>query len=127
MGFRFENKKVLCTFLFCLASFLAGGLNGFLGTGGGIIFVLMLGFLTKNSPKDNFATSLCATIVLSVIGAYSYYKASNIDFDLIFRLDIFALLGGALGALCVDKLSVRWLNLIFAILIIYSGFKLLLR
>ncbi len=127
MNFKFSDKKGLCTFLFCLFAFIGGGINGFLGTGGGIIFVLLLTIMTKNDAKDNFATSLCATIVLSLIGLYSYLKSSSVDFDLIHDCFPFAVLGGILGALITDKLKARWLNVGFAILIIYSGTCLIFR
>lgn len=127
MNFKNSRKKVLCTLLFCICSFFAGSVNGFLGTGGGIIFVLLLGALTKNNPKDNFATSLCATVILSLIGAFSYLGNSSIDFALIFRCGVFALAGGVLGAILLDKIKTRWLNLIFSLLIIYSGFCLIFR
>ena len=37
MNFKREDKKPLFLLLFCVLSFLAGAVNGFLGTGGGII------------------------------------------------------------------------------------------
>ncbi len=127
MNFKFEKKKVLCTFLFCLFAFVGGGINGFLGTGGGIVFVLLLSSITKNDSKDNFATSLCATVVLSLIGVFSYYKGGKIDFELISSSFVFCAVGGAIGALLTDKIKTRWLNIGFAILIIYSGTCMILR
>ena len=127
MNFKFEEKKVLCTFLFCLFAFIGGGINGFLGTGGGIIFVLLLSTITKNDVKDNFATSLCTTIVLSLIGAFSYYRRGNIDFGIISSCFVFCAIGGVIGALITDKINTRWLNIGFAILIIYSGIRMILR
>lgn len=125
MNFKFEKNKVLCTFLFCALALVGGGINGFLGTGGGIIFVLLLNGITKNDVKDNFATSLCATIVLSIIGAFSYFKAGNIDFDIILSCSVFCIGGGILGALLTDKIKSSWLNIGFASLIIYSGFSMI--
>ena len=127
MNLKFSKKKVLCTFLFCIFAFFGGAINGFLGTGGGIIFVLLLTFFTKNSTKDNYVTSLCATFVLSIIGAFSYYKSGNIDFEIVLKCGIPCTLGGLCGALVTDKINPRLLNLAFAVLIIYSGFSIILR
>ncbi len=113
--------------IFCLFSFVAGGINGFLGTGGGIILVLMLNYITKNEQKDNYATSLCATIVFSLLSIVSYSKNDNIDFGLIFKIALPTVVGGLLGAFLVDKLSTRILSLIFSALIIYSGFSLIFK
>ena len=122
----FGRKWVGIT-VFCLLSFLAGGINGFLGTGGGIIFVYMLSFLTDNEKKDNFATSLCATAPISLIGLISYFSSGNVDTELIRIIILPTVLGGLLGAFLVDRLKVRWLSALFACLVIYSGFRLIMR
>ena len=127
MNFKREDKKPLFLLLFCVLSFLAGAVNGFLGTGGGIIFVLMLSIITKNDSKDNFATTLVATLVISLFGIISYEEKEQIDFELLFKIVPLGLIGGALGAFFVDKFKPRILNVIFAFLIIYSGLCMILR
>ncbi|MBO5375089.1 MAG: sulfite exporter TauE/SafE family protein [Clostridia bacterium] len=107
--------------LFCLLSFVAGGINGFLGTGGGIIFVYMLSLLTKNDKKDNFATTLCAVIPISIISLFAYSKGGNIDTDMIKTLIPSAILGGALGGFLTDKIKTKYLSICFSALVIYSG------
>ena len=120
-------NKTFNLVLFCTLSFLAGGINGFLGTGGGIIFIYTLSNLTKNEQKDNFPTTLCATIPISLIALISYARNGNVDFDFSKGLIIPCALGGLLGAILVDKLKVKWLNTIFALLVIYSGTCMILR
>lgn len=121
------GKKWVSFLIFCLLSFLAGGLNGFVGTGGGIIFVYMLGFLTDNEKKDSFATSLCATIPISVIALFNYFKSGNVDTELCRSIILPCALGGVLGAFLVDKIKTKYLNGIFAALVIYSGVKMILK
>ena len=127
MNFKNDNKRVLFTVLFCLFSFVGGAVNGFLGTGGGIVFVIMLSSLTKNKSKDSFATTLLAIIVISLFGIFSYKDASMIDFKLLLKIATFGAIGGLLGAFLVEKINAKILNTIFAILIIYSGISMLLR
>ena len=127
MNFKNDNKRVLFTVLFCLFSFVGGAVNGFLGTGGGIVFVIMLSSLTKNKSKDSFATTLLAIIVISLFGIFSYKDASMIDFKLLLKIAPFGAIGGLLGAFLVEKINAKILNTIFAILIIYSGISMLLR
>ncbi len=127
MNLKNFKIKGLNIALFFLLSFIAGGINGFLGTGGGIIFIFMLSFLTKNDSKDNYATSLCATLIISSFGLISYLRGSCVDFSMIGQVILPAILGGIIGALLVDKMKVKYLNLIFALLIIYSGFSLIFR
>ena len=123
-----KNKnKVLFFLLFCLVAFLGGGLNGFLGTGGGIIFVLGLSLLTKNKRKDNYVTTLIAIIPISVVGSFAYFSHGSVDFTLLKSAYLPAILGGALGAYLVERLDVKWLNLLFSGLVIYSGVMMLVR
>lgn len=124
---KIRSCKTLSLVLFCILSFVAGGINGFLGTGGGIIFIYMLSLLTKNDKKDNFPTTLCATIPISLIALISYAKNENVDFDAVGKYLIPCALGGLLGAFLVDRLKVKWLNTIFALLVIYSGACMILR
>lgn len=124
---KIRSCKTLSLVLFCILSFVAGGINGFLGTGGGIIFIYMLSLLTKNDKKDNFPTTLCATIPISLIALISYAKNENVDFATAGKYLIPCALGGLLGAFLVDRLKVKWLNTIFALLVIYSGACMILR
>ena len=119
--------KIPSLILFCTLSFLAGGINGFLGTGGGIIFIYMLQSLTKNNTKDNFSTSLCATIFISLIALFSYVRNDSVDFSLIQKIFLPTLLGGIVGAAVTDKLKTSYISLIFGILVVYSGIRLILR
>lgn len=127
MNLKELKIKKLSLLLFCVLSFVAGGINGFLGTGGGIIFIFMLSFFTKNKAKDNYATSLCATLFISFVGLFAYLKNSRVDFKIIGQVGLPAILGGIVGAILVDKMKTKYLNIIFAGLIIYSGFNLIFR
>ena len=125
MNLKNFKTKHLSLVLFFLLSFVAGGINGFLGTGGGIIFILMLSLLTENQAKDNYATSLCAVLIISAFGVVTYARRSYVDFSMIAQVALPAVLGGIVGALLVDKIKVKYLNAAFALLIIYSGFCLI--
>ncbi len=122
-----KKNSFLLVLIFCLVSFLAGAVNGFVGTGGGILFVFILSGLTKNEKKDSYATTLFAIIPISLVGIYAYFVAGSVDFSILSRVSIPALLGGILGAFLTDKLKAKWLNLIFGGLVIYSGISMLVR
>lgn len=121
-----RKGNIFFVFLFILCSFFGGAINGFVGTGGGIIYVFMLSFLTNNDKRDNFATSLLSMIFISLVGVSAYFRAGSVDFNVISSDILPAVLGGLLGAVLTSKLKIKWLNLLFSILVIYSGVKMIL-
>ena len=122
-----NNINLLNTIGICALSFLAGGMNGFLGTGGGIVFIYMLDALTDVEKKDAFATTICAVIPISIISAISYGKSGNIDTSLLKSLAIWAIIGGCVGAFLTDKIKTRYLNIAFSALVIYSGINMVIK
>lgn len=122
-----KKSKTARIILLGVLSFVAGGVNGFLGTGGGIILVYALGALTDNDKKDNFATTLCATIPMSLVSTFSYANSGNIDTALAKMLIFPAVIGGALGALVTDKLKTKYLTIFFSLLVIYSGICMVVK
>lgn len=123
----FSSHKLVFLALFSLLSFLAGGVNGFLGTGGGIIFLHTLSLLTNNDKKDNFAQSLCATIPISAVAFFSYARAGTVDYSLIKEIWLPCAIGGIMGAVLVEKLKLPFIKGAFAVLVIYSGTCMIFR
>ena len=124
---KFSIPKGVIFLAFSALSFLSGGLNGFLGTGGGILFIYTLSWLGDNDKKVNFSTTLFATFIISLITVIRYAKHGMVDISLGKELFIPCAAGGILGALVLDKINVDWLNGIFAVLVIYSGTCMILR
>ena len=110
--------------LFCIIALLAGGLNSFVGTGGGILLVFALSVVLGVDKKDAFATSLCITVPVSAFALFSYFRAGSVDISLFSHLWLPVLLGGLLGAFLVDRIHLAWLNGIFGALVLYSGVRL---
>ena len=119
------ERRVLFAFLFVLLSFFGGALNGFLGTGGGILILFMLNRLTKNEKRDNFVTCALSIIPISLVGSFAYFRAGSVDFSTLQTSYLPAIAGGILGAFLFEKLKVKYLNLIFGALVIYSGVSML--
>lgn len=119
------ERRVLFAFLFVLLSFFGGALNGFLGTGGGILILFMLNRLTKNEKRDNFVTCALSIIPISLVGSFAYFRAGSVDFSTLQTSYLPAITGGILGAFLFERLKVKYLNLIFGALVIYSGASML--
>ncbi len=119
------KRRLIFAFLFVIFAFLGGALNGFLGTGGGILILFILNKLTKNEQRDNFVTCALAVIPISLVGSFAYFRAGSVDFSILSRAYLPAVIGGILGAFLFEKLKVKYLNLIFGALVIYSGVSML--
>ena len=120
-----KNGHIFFVLLFVLLSFLGGALNGFLGTGGGILILFTLNKLTNNEKRDNFVTCALAVIPISLIGTLAYFKAGSVDISILSSAYLPAIIGGILGAFLFERLKLKYLNLVFGALVIYSGASML--
>ena len=111
--------------LLAASAFVAGMLNGLLGTGGGMILIFVLGMLLRGERgKEVFVLSSVGVLTFSAVSVLFYGKGGNIDLALLPRFALPGLLGGIAGALLLDRISLFWLRKIFAFLMLYSGLKL---
>lgn len=124
---KFSIPKGVIFLIFAVLSFLAGGINGFLGTGGGVLFIYTLSALTENDKRVSFSTTLFATTLISIVAMVRYAKQGMVDFSLGGELFLPCALGGLFGAFLLNKIKTEWLSAIFAILVIYSGTCMILR
>ena len=115
---------MLIMLIIAFSGIAAGVVNGFIGTGGGIILVLVLSKLMKNA-KDVFATVIAAVLPMSAVSAVSYAVGGNVPFGDTAVYIIPAIIGGGIGAVLLDKIGVKWLKILFSLLVIYSGIRML--
>ena len=109
------------------AGMLAGILNGFLGSGGGIILIfIMTALLPKRDARDVFATAVLSILPMSIVSAYFYYRGGGIAVNDYAPYYASALFGGILGAVLLDKISTALLKTLFAVLMLWAGFRAML-
>lgn len=108
-------------------AFLAGGCNGLLGTGGGMILFFTLSRFADLSPKETFATGAAVILCFSLCSAATYFLSGQITAEA-FSLSLpVALAGGALGAFLLGRIRTDLLHNLFALILILSGGVLLFR
>ncbi len=124
------TKNLKSVALLGLSGLSAGLVNGLLGAGGGIVAVWGLGRALSGHTahqKDAFANALVIMLPLSAISLIGYAARGLLADVNTGSLLLPALVGGFGGALILDRINVRWLKIIFAALVIYSGFFMLLK
>ena len=104
---------------------IIGFVNGFLGSGGGMLVVPVLEKLKKYSEKEAHATAIAVILPLSVVRAVVYSFNFNLDFVTIGVLSASVTVGGIIGCFCLKKFSNKVIRFIFALLMLAAGIMLL--
>ncbi len=116
------------TVILIIFGLLAGAVNGFLGTGGGIAVIFALNILfPKLEARDRFASAIAVILPMSAVSAIMYQAGGNIPTEESAIYLIPAAIGGYAGARALDKINTVWLNRIFAVLLIFAGSALIFR
>ncbi len=127
---NFNSKKYIAILI---SSVLGGLLNGFLGAGGGILIGLVLTKLLKEEGvllwdrRDIYANVQLAMICVSLVSLSIYSSRGGIDFSTSDWIIFPALAGGAAGSLILQKISSGMIGKIFAILVVWSGIRMIMR
>lgn len=102
-----------------------GGISGFFGGGGGMLCVPLLQFRGL-SIKRAHATALIVILPLCIVSAAIYIANGYFDTTAVMCAVIGVSVGGAAGALMLDKLNSTVVGVIFAALMIAIGIKLMI-
>lgn len=108
------------------AGFLAGLLSGFFGVGGGIVLVPLILFVVGQDQRRAHATSLAAIFLIAVSGMIGYASAGEIDLGVGVALGAGGLLGAATGARLMHRMSVASLKLVFGLVLVATGLRMLI-
>lgn len=107
--------------------FCAGIVNGLLGTGGGILLLRVLRRSTE--PQNAFASALACILPMSLLSAWLYGMNGSITVSALLSRDILPFLigaipGGILGAVLLDRLKLSVIQSLFAMLLLFSGWRM---
>jgi len=115
---KITKKDMICA----AAGVGAGFVGGLIGTGGGIIIILAMSAFDRDSSRhDIFARTIAIILPMSLLSVWLYHQRDALDFGEAWIYLIPGALGGLLGAWLMDKIGVKWLRYIFAVLVIVAG------
>ena len=109
-----------------LLGVLSGMLNGFLGTGGGMVLAVGLRRAYPGQDRQNLAISTASMMFLSFLSTILYSIGGHIGTKEILPVILPALLGGAVGSLMLGRIRHELLELLLGGMLLYSGLALLL-
>ena len=119
---KIKNNKNLMKIL---TGSVAGIANGLFGGGGGMIVVPMLNFLLKYENKHSHATALLIILPLSIVSGLLYTIFGNFNINSGVPTVIGVVLGGIIGALLLKNLSSKVIVIIFSVVMLIAGIKML--
>ncbi|MBF0388329.1 MAG: sulfite exporter TauE/SafE family protein [Candidatus Omnitrophica bacterium] len=113
-------------FFLILIGLVGGIIGGVFGVGGGIIvvpaLVFFFGFTQHMAQGTMLATLLLPSFVFAV---WTYYKAGNINIMAALLVSAGMMAGSILGARYAQHLSAPALKIMFGVLMIISGLKVI--
>jgi len=121
-----EKTANVATIWLIIAGLFVGFVNGFWGGGGGMICVPILINLLKLPEKKGHATTILIMLPLCIASFVVYLIKGSFDFGLAINVGVGFVAGGVFGALLLKKINNTALKLIFGIIIIAGGVKMLL-
>lgn len=111
-----------------LNHFFKGGviglLNGFFGSGGGVVAVPILE--KECSANEAHATSVALIFLLSLVTAVSYGISGDLDFKTAFEYIPWGIAGAVTGSLFLKKIRADWLKRIFGGVVTAAAVRMLL-
>lgn len=118
-------KKALFPVLEIGGGLLVGFVNGFFGGGGGMLCVPLLEKVLHEPTKVAHASAIAVILPISVVSAVVYSAGGYFAAVPFFGVAGGVLAGGLCGALLLKKLPSFWVGLVFALLMIGAGCKLI--
>lgn len=120
------KAKEPSVFVKLITGAIIGFINGFWGGGGGMVCVPMLSSVIGLAEKKAHATTLLVMLPLSLASLIIYIVNGNMQWLDGLKISIGFVAGGYIGALLLKKISNVWLSLIFSMVIIAGGLKLII-
>ena len=121
-----KKNKNLPKWLIYLLSTLVGLINGFFGGGGGMLCVPLIEKGLNVENKKAHATAIAVILPLSIVSSVVYILSNDLDLKNISLLTVGVLIGGILGAFLLKKLNNKIIRIIFAVVMLVAGIKMVL-
>ncbi len=128
-GLKREKKeklsaKEVCVLLLCGA--IIGFLNGFFGGGGGMICVPLLENVLHLGSKYSHATAIVIIFPISFISAIIYLLSGTLETLPLVTVGLGVVVGGILGSFALKLLPPKALRVIFALIMLAGGIRLII-
>lgn len=104
---------------------ITGILNGLLGAGGGMVAVPIL--KKEMEPRLAHATSVCIILPICIISGYNYLSSGRVEIGDALPYLGWGLAGALIGTVLLQKIDQRLLRKLFALIMLWAGFRMIFR
>ena len=120
-----NNKGKNSLFLKLFGGLVVGVTNGFFGGGGGMVLVPLMTLFMRVEEKKAHATAISIILPLSIASSIFYITIENFELNTLLFVMAGVFVGGILGATLLKKLSNKIIGLMFAVIMILAGMRLI--
>ena len=113
------NKKII------IIGLIAGFINGFFSTGGGLILIPAFMYLLEKNSKIARGTTIFCILPMALTSSIFYYKNSYINWKISILCALGGIIGGYIGSKLLNKISEVKLKIIFVIFLLYVALKII--
>lgn len=118
-------KKWIIMLKKILIGIIAGLINGFFASGGGMILVPAFYYILKLNEVESRATSVFCILPMVLVSSIFYYKNNYMDWKLGIMCAIGGIIGGIIGSKLLKKVDEKYLKISFIIFLIYVSYKMI--
>jgi len=104
---------------------VTGILNGLFGSGGGTVAVPAMEKFLGVEEKKAHATAIAVILPLSVVSLFIYLGKVDVDWGRLLAVAAGGVAGGYIGAIVLQKISGRWLHIIFGIFMFMASVRMI--
>lgn len=90
-----------------------------------MLAVPLMTYLLKEEEKKAHATAIFIILPLSIMSGFIYFNKIDLDLSKLIPVSVGVFFGGILGACLLKKLKNKFISILFAILMIISGVRML--
>lgn len=103
----------------------SGIINGLLGAGGGMLAVPTL--KTQIEPQKAHATTVAIILPMCLVSSIWYLVAGRVTIKDALPYAPYGVIGAVIGAFLLTKMKAKWLKIIFSLLMIWAGVRMIMR
>lgn len=101
----------------------AGILSGLLGTGGGMILITLLPYVSEYRNENLFPACVSIMLPICIAGTFVLYLRGNLVYANAMPYLIGSMIGGLIAGLWGQKIPNVWLHRLFGLLVVVGGIR----